>query len=318
VNWKYMMVLPQRRRRRRDRGCGACGIGSGGGGGEGQQRNYYLTVVSYLLTLGIVILLCITFLLHGHIFSTTTNNISTPTIAINESEISHNNNKHINSNKNDDHELQLRNSIRNRLREDSEYNKQLFLDHEFVEALDIIKSDFGNTPIQIKEHHNERENDTDEIEEELKLYYCTTPSSKYQPGNNRISTLILTKKKKKNQIDYNNEEEDNESSLYTIEQRIIDDGKEDGTINFIYCPAGWPCTQSEPQYKIFEACNGFSKDIQYICDTNPDSNKGGKCWIANNGLQGCCEQNEICHKNDNNNDAAVFSTTDLCHTRWFP
>jgi hypothetical protein len=188
--------------------------------------------------------------------------------------------------------LNIQTSQQQQQRHNNRDKQELDREHDFAEALEYIKQDF------LAESNNNGDEDKNE---ELKLYYCNTPSTIYKPGNNRLSILILTKKKQKQK----------QKNSYVIEQRIADDeGNENSDTNIIYCPAGWPCTQIEPQYKIFEACNGsVDKIVKYICETN-------SCWIANNGLKGCCSNNEVCSNpsNSGGGGGGVFSTTDLCHS----
>ena len=123
--------------------------GRTGSGGQQQQQqhrllllydNYYLAVGIYVLIFVIGILLCVTCFLHGRIIKQT-NTSSTPWIAINESSIRHTNNNNNKNNANNkginaihNDELLLRNSILQRLKENSEYNEQIFQDREYIDA----------------------------------------------------------------------------------------------------------------------------------------------------------------------------------------
>mmetsp|Transcript_45906 Transcript_45906/g.49534 ORF Transcript_45906/g.49534 Transcript_45906/m.49534 type:complete len:611 (+) Transcript_45906:348-2180(+) len=190
--------------------------------------------------------------------------------------------------------------------------QQVDREHNFVEALELIKIDFRNTP-------------TDD--NELILYYCNTPRTIFKPGNNRISSFKLIKTKttiNRNNNSKNTMNKNTNNTDFVIEQRTINNNGEG--IDDYYCPAGWPCTQMEPQYKLVDACNGFDKTLKYVCD--PDPIRTNSCWIANNGLEGCCNDDNdndgheyICRQqqqqnSDTNNFAPVeeaFSPTDICH-----
>jgi len=92
----------------------------------------------------------------------------------------------------------------------------------------------------------------------LKLYQCDTPTSAYDPGNNRFSSLTLYKKNNPNNPN------NNKNDVYTQVQESD------------YCPAGWPCTQVEPQRNVFEVCNGVNAKVIYRCDNDENETKKKK------------------------------------------